>query len=464
MSLFLSDVEVDSVRCSVLVNDSTVAAVGAHLTCPPDAQRIDGNGGMLLPGLHDHHVHLLSSAAAARSVNVGPPDVRSAADLRRVLRDAATSRDGTWIRAIGYHESVAGPLDRDILDQITPSNPIRIQHRSGAMWFLNSLGLRHSRLEDASTSHGERDGNGRLTGRLWRSGHVFETVDGDNFDDLEAFSDSALRRGVTGFTDAAPNQTDAGLEMLAAAHEHGAIRQRLTLMSPIDVTAAPHYDVAVGPVKVLLDDVNLPPMDDLVATIELAHRGQRAVAIHCVTDVQTALALTAVSVAGPIGSDRIEHGALMPFAFDTLARACEVTVVTQPHFIAERGDDYLREVPEASHGELYRARTLIDARIPIAGGTDAPFGSSDPWVAIAAATRRTTRSGAVVGPRERLTPMQAIQLFTGDVLRPGRQRRIVAGARADFCLLSLDTKEALEDLSSKNVRATIIDGRIAFER
>jgi predicted amidohydrolase YtcJ len=186
------------------------------------------------------------------------------------------------------------------------------------------------------------------------------------------------------------------------------------------------------------------------------------VAIHCVTDLQIALALSAINVAGPSGHDRIEHGSIMPVEFDELARACEVTVVTQPHFITERGDDYLREVPEELRDVLYRARTLLDAGIPLAGGTDAPFGSSDPWVAIAAATRRSTRSGTVIGDHERLTPMQAIDLFTGDARTPGRRRRVEVGARADLCLLSLDTESALEDLSSANVRATIIDGHVVF--
>jgi predicted amidohydrolase YtcJ len=233
-------------------------------------------------------------------------------------------------------------------------------------------------------------------------------------------------------------------------------------MSPTDTTAASRDGIDVGPVKVLLDDVDLPSLDNLVDTITRAHRFDRAVAIHCVTDLQIALALSAINVAGPSGHDRIEHGSIMPVEFDELARACEVTVVTQPHFITERGDDYLREVPEELRDVLYRARTLLDAGIPLAGGTDAPFGSSDPWVAIAAATRRSTRSGTVIGDHERLTPMQAIDLFTGDARTPGRRRRVEVGARADLCLLSLDTESALEDLSSANVRATIIDGHVVF--
>ncbi len=462
MSLFISDVEVDGAVCSVHVEEARIVAIGKDLGRPKGALHLDGDHGMLLPGLHDHHVHLLSAAAAARSITVGPPEVRSVDDLQRVLLTAATREDG-WIRAIGYHESVAGILDRDVLDQLVSTSPVRIQHRSGAMWFMNTLGLNRSGIEHTAGPELERDELGRPTGRLWRSDHVFAFHEENDLDGLRVLSELGASRGVTGFTDAAPRQTDAGMQFLVSAHRAGILRQRLTVMSPPGLVPSPDDDVDVGPVKVLLDDVELPSLDDLASTVKGAHRVGRPVAIHCVTDLQSALALAAISVAGANGRDRIEHGSILPEEFDNLALACDVTVVTQPHFIWERGDDYLHDVPTEQHGALYRARTLIDAGIRIAAGTDAPFGSGDPWDAIAAATRRTTRSGATIGARERLTPMQAIDLFTGDPRSPGQPRRIEVGAPADLCLLSLDRAAALEDLSSGNVRATIIDGRVVFD-
>ena len=46
----------------------------------PDARRgeavYDAAGGTVIPGLHDHHVHLRSAAAALHSVRVGPDEVR----------------------------------------------------------------------------------------------------------------------------------------------------------------------------------------------------------------------------------------------------------------------------------------------------------------------------------------------------------------------------------------------------
>ena len=60
--------------------------------------------------------------------------------LATALANAEPGDDG-WIRAVGYHDPVAGPLDRAALDAMVPTVPLRIQHRSGVLWILNSAGL-----------------------------------------------------------------------------------------------------------------------------------------------------------------------------------------------------------------------------------------------------------------------------------------------------------------------------------
>ena len=74
-----------------------------------------------------------------------------------------------------------------------------------------------------------------------------------------------------------------------------------------------------------------------------------------------------------------------------------VTVVTQPNFVAERGDQYLVDVPAAQHHELWRVATLTRAGVPVALSTDAPFGDADPWAAMRAAADggATARGGLV---------------------------------------------------------------------
>ena len=67
-------------RTDVRLKDGRIAAVG-QLAAEPSEQVIDAAGGALLPGLHDHHIHLLGYAASLNSVRCGPPAVSDAGDV-----------------------------------------------------------------------------------------------------------------------------------------------------------------------------------------------------------------------------------------------------------------------------------------------------------------------------------------------------------------------------------------------
>ncbi|HEX6568080.1 MAG TPA: hypothetical protein VF015_02915, partial [Acidimicrobiales bacterium] len=102
------NVDVDGALVDVRVAGAAVAEVGRSLR-PGGARVVDGDGGALVPGLHDHHIHLLATAAARASVAVGPPVVRDHRGLAAALRRAdRAGKPGGWLRAVGYHESVAG--------------------------------------------------------------------------------------------------------------------------------------------------------------------------------------------------------------------------------------------------------------------------------------------------------------------------------------------------------------------
>ena len=110
----------------------SIDEVADTLTPRPGEDVLDAAGGTVLPGLHDHHVHLFSAAAAATSLRVGPPQVRDRDGLAAALASAEAGDDG-WIRAVGYHDSVAGPLDRDMLDAVAPGVPLRSASQRSAV-------------------------------------------------------------------------------------------------------------------------------------------------------------------------------------------------------------------------------------------------------------------------------------------------------------------------------------------
>jgi predicted amidohydrolase YtcJ len=123
--------------------------------------------------------------------------------------------------------------------------------------------------------------------------------------------------------------------------------------------------------------------------------------------------------------------------------------------VSERGDQYATDVEPADRPWLYRARAFLAAGVPLAAGSDAPFGAPDPWRAMRAAVERRSEGGRALGSGEALTPEEALALFTTRGEAPGAPpRRIVPGAPADLCLLRAPWLHARRVLSGDLVAAT----------
>jgi predicted amidohydrolase YtcJ len=478
--LLIDDVQVAGrAGISVLVRDGRIAAVGERAVVSRQSgargARLDGRGAALLPGLHDHHIHLLAAAARASSRWCGAPEVTDRGALVDRLRAAASAPPderhrsggqptGRWVRAVGWDDAVAGWPDRVVLDAASVDRPIRLQHRSGAMWVLNSAGLAAVGL-DGPGPHPtgvEVDAGGTPTGRLTGLDGWLRQRIGGAAPSLADLSAELSARGVSGVTDATAHNGPAELVALGRARQRGELAPRLVAMTSSAGVEVPD-GVEVGPVKVRVDESALPSLEQLAGRMGDAHRANRAVAVHAASRVALVVAVEALKLAGAVDGDRIEHASVAPpELLGPIARA-GATVVTQPHFLAERGDRYLESVDRRDQPWLYRCRGLLDAGIPLAAGSDAPVGRADPWRIMAAAVQRTTASGVVVNPAEALTPEQALALFTGHPTRPGGPpRRVEPGAPADLCLLDRAWAEARRDLAAVQVAATIVDGAVTW--
>ena len=400
-ALLLRGGEVDGRRTDVLVDGRVVTAVGPDLRPDVRYDVLDVDGGAVLPGLHDHHLHLLAMAAARASLDVS--DLRTAAAFDAAVR--VTDRE----RVIGYHEHDHGPLTRARLGRVT-----RVQHATGAAWFT-------------------ADG--------WSYGPNPTDHDSGPELDLGAVGRDLLAVGVTGVTDATPFTDPAAVRLLADA----GLPQRVVVTGGLELP--PDDDLPRGPVKLVIADHEVPDLDALTAAIALAHDRARPVAVHCVTATALALLLAAWDAAGPRRGDRLEHGAVIPPDAIEPLRRLGVTVVTQPNFVRERGHRYLADVDDVDQPDLWRCGSLLAGGVPVGGGTDAPYGRPDPWAAMAAAVDREP-----LGPAEAITPERALGLFLAPLHEPGAApRRVTIGAPADLCVLDRPWAEAREDLTDVEV-------------
>ena len=441
-------------RADLRVEQGRVAEIG---TLAPRAGEavIDAGGGALLPGLHDHHIHLAALAARAASVWCGPPDVTSPAGLAAQLQRPGSG----WLRGIGYHESVMGLPDARALDALVRDRPLRIQHRSGRLWLLNSLAL--TELLDRAEPP---PGLNRATGHLFDEDRWLQNTLAGSPPDFGEVSAELARFGVTGVTDMTPRNDPAIAAHFARQIESGALHQHCILAGELSLASARPGPWRLGPAKLHLHEAALPAFDDAVAFAAAAHRQQRSMAVHCVSEIELVFALAVLAQAGARPGDRIEHASVASLALVAQIAELGLAVAVQPHFVFERGDRYLAEVEPRHHGELYRLRSLAAAAVPLAGGSDAPFGSADPWQAMAAAVTRTTRDGATIGADEALTPEEALALYLADPADLSRQRRVVVGGPADLCLLDRPWAAARPALCGQAVRATIVSGRPVFQR
>jgi predicted amidohydrolase YtcJ len=459
-TLRIQDAEVDGRIVDVRWRDGVVLSVRstADRTLRMDQADalVDADGGALLPALHDHHLHLMALAAARTSVHVGPPDVLAEAAFALALRSACQKSTDGWVRAVGYHESVAGDIDAMTLDRLVPEGAdvaVRVQHRSGQLWILNERAMTATDLNNVGDVGVERDAHGRPTGRVYGLDRLLAQRIPKSTPDLLGAATEIASYGVTGITDLTPTEDAADVDMLLAHVGRGGFPLDVTITGGLGLATHDLTALGIGPVK-FLPDHRVPDPDALAEGFRRAHDASRNVAVHCVSRVGLVVALWAWREVGGRPGDRIEHGGVIPEElFDEIA-ALGLTVVTQPNFVSERGDGYLAEVDADDIGSLWRCGSLQTHGIAVAAGTDAPFGHPDPWRAMAAAVNRTTQAGAVLGGSERISPKAALGLFLGSAMSPATPRRIVDGATTDLCLLDRSLDRALADLSSKAVRQT----------
>lgn len=432
----------------IRIENGLITEIGHNLRRGDD-EVLDAAGGNVIPGLCDHHIHLHALAARRASVECGPPHVRTAAELAAALHSSLGTHG--WVRGVGYFESVAGDLDKDQLDRLHDARPVRIQHRSGALWILNTAGIEATGLQQADHPGVERDSNGHPTGRVWRADTwLRDRIPGNAPPSLSAIGSELAALGITSVTDATPDLDADGIASISAAMSTGELPQRVHLLGAPLGSRQFSDRLTVGPYKIVLADSGLPDLEELARTITVCHGAGRAIAAHSVSREALLILLAVLGEVGSIPGDRIEHGALIPAESIEEIRCLGLTVVTQPGFIADRGDDYLEHVDHADQQDLYRCQSLIDASVPIAFSSDAPYGPLDPWTVIEAAQRRRTPKGVVLGGNETVNAAHALDAYLSSPDDPGGPaRRVSVGAPADLVLVS----------GSRRALATVVNGQ-----
>ncbi len=485
----------------VAVRDGRIVWTGAHYDIGPlkssAAKVIDCGGGTLLPGFHDAHMHLLSYAASRLEVDCRPSSVSSINDVKRVIRERASrTPNGEWIRAWGYDETSLRdqrhPTRRD-LDEATSAHPVRLDHRSGHASVLNSLALERVGI---SSSFSEPDGatiereldSGEPSGLLlemegYLDGKTSTSAPHEIRESVEVASQNLLALGVTSIQDATPHNSAARWDFMDSLRELSAAMPRITLMP--GASHVPDFAerglsfgsgdlwLRVGHAKILsaLSSGTLTPNKaDMKRIIRKCAEAGFPVAIHAVEAEAVLSAAEAVSdvSAHSQAPHRIEHASECPNdVLGAIARS-EATVATQPGFVYQNGDRYLREAEPRMQPYLYRIRAFADAGVNVAFGSDAPVGDPNTMRGIYSAACRRTESGNALGPDERISLMDALRYYTAAAARAtGLQDavgKITPSMAADMVLFDEDiSRTPMDDLADLRPAMTFLGGALVFE-
>ena len=424
---------------------------GAEYPDPRDKPSVVVNmhGCALLPGLHDHHMHYFAASAVRSSVDCHAAKVKNKAALQLTLQQLPGEG---WIRGVNYHESIAGSLDRFAIDKFVSDRPVRIQHSSGKFWMLNSFACVLLDLENLHHDGVERKRDGEVSGRIFRLDAWLRTaLQSENTDVDLSLAEEMLSCGITSFTDAS---------FTNAEHDRRGFRQL-----PQSVYMMGDKTLQTGHYKIMLDEERLPDLDELVLDIKAAHERNRPVAFHCVSRIELLIAINALEQSGCHEHDRIEHGAMIPADILSCLQSMGLLVVTQPGFLADRGERFRGALTPEELPDLYRYRSLIDAGVKVVASSDAPYGPLDPWQVIHAGSRRLTEGGIVLGGRECVSVHDVLHGYLTHPLNPaGPQRRISEGEDATFILLNSPLDRALRNPMDVKVDATYIGGELVYQR
>jgi predicted amidohydrolase YtcJ len=437
----------------------------------------DLGGATIVPGFVDNHCHLLVMASWEASVDCSPERVDSINGLISALSDAALSGGSDWLFGAGYDDLLIAerrhPMATD-LDRVSTDRPILLTHGSGHAHVVNTKGLA---LLGITASTEESPGGtidriavtGEPSGLLLEMGeHISALLPSrSEGDQVSAIGGSLLRlasMGVTSATDAGHTNDASRLGVIVATAGPGLPRVRAMLAPGIERNVLREDQALLADyTKVMLTRSGVALSHGLDELRELAisehHLGAPGIAMHAVEPEAIHLAAElGISLARdrPDFGVRIEHASEAGSSnIEAVARS-GAAVVTQPGFIWSRGDRYVAAGTPTD--ALYPLRSWFASPVPLAYGSDAPYGSMSPLMAIQAAASRCSRSGRLVGGDQTIEVLDALRLVTRRA--DGTQHKLLPGEPADFVVLSNNPITTAPDrISEIEVIATYAAGR-----
>lgn len=507
--------------------DDRIEAVGDEATLRAWAERegarvVELDGRALLPGFIDAHGHFPGMGAYAVLLDLNSPpigEVERVDDLVALIAERAKETpEGDWVLGLGYDDTLLAERrhpDRADLDRASERHPVAVLHISGHLAAVNSAALALLGI-DAETPDPEggviqRDATGQPTGVLEETAMagVTQALTPDPVASLELMRAAGEMVASQGVTTVQSGLTPAGLvEAFRWMVRFGLVPVRLVIWPDHEagleaargersLESGDDDRLTLGAIKIvgdgsiqgytgyLTEPYAVPPGDDpdyrgypryppeeLAAMVAELHRAGHQIAIHgngdaAIDDILDAI--EAAQRAHPRDDARhiVIHAQMT--REDQLDRMQALGVI--PSFFSLHTFYWGDRHRALFMGEERAARmsptgSAVRRGMPFTVHADAPVVPLEPLRLVWATVNRTTRSGYVLGPDQRLTPMQALRAVTIDAafqhFEEADKGSLEPGKLADLVILSRSPLDDPETIDEIGVEATIVGGRVVY--
>lgn len=497
---------------AIAIHHGRVFALGSEaemLALAGERTTIDRfEGGFILPGFHDAHVHLSGHGLALQAL-----DLHAIDDFEEALGLIGARATGdTWLECVGFGLdrfglSEVGPAERARLTKMAPHTPVLIRAFDRHSIWLNEVALQQAGITadtpDPVGGKIVRDADGNPTGLLLET--ATDLADAalpaptgeDLVRTLRMGAYDLAKHGITTVHDMGALSA-AQWRATANSASHAEFPVRVWGSIPhAEIEAAQRIGLAtgqggehflIGGAKFFVDGAlgshtawMLEPYEGTEQTgisvdgpevlrerIPLAIEAGLTPVIHAIGDAANRAIIDVLeetyeawSAAGM--RPRIEHA--QHLHIDDVHRILRLGIIPsmQPIHLTFDAPIIRRWLPDRVE-RAYQFRTLKDggARIPL--GSDTPVAPPGVLADIVAATTMQARDGSIIQPEQAMTIPEALWGHTRDAAWAIGQEHVsgvlAPGFVADVVVLSADPYTALEDA---HVRFTMKAGKMTFK-
>ena len=494
---------------------------------------IDLKGNFAMPGFIEGHGHFSGLGKSLMDLNfLKSKNWQEIVDM--VAEAAKTAEPGEWIEGRGWHQekwneiverNVHGYPYHDELSAVSPNNPVLLRHASGHGVFANKKAMELGGIskETLSPVGGEivRDGSGEAIGMfeeramslVYAAFREYEkTLSQDDlkkrwYKAIELAQEECLKKGITSFQDAGSSYLE--IDRYTQLAKEGKFDLRLWAMLrhsydemngnlkqfPI-IDAGDHFftcrsiktevDGALGSYGAWLlksyNDKqhfvgqNTTTIEEVTNIARLAAENDLQLCVHAIGDRanREVINIFEKNIKANPTKDwrwRIEHAQhLHPEdiprfrEWGIIASMQGIHCTSDAPFVVDRlGEKRARE-------GAYPWRSLLDAGVLIANGTDAPVEDVDPLESFyASVTRKRADTGLEFFTEQKMTREEGLYSYTLGNAFAGFEEKdkgsLEVGKLADVTVLTKDLRDCPDgEILEAEVVYTIVGGEVKFKK